>query len=262
MSSFQTKTKSFNFKCDPCGTGFYSVKTFSDHKKHEHGDTKPFKCETCGKGLRSLNGLSNHLRTHDGSRPFDCDGCDRKFRMKPTLERHKKYVHDKAPYVSRFKCEVCEKLFADGSNFKKHMTTNHTSLDGVRYNCEICDEGLNTKYELRIHERMHTTFKCGPCDKQFQTKQKLKRHFRLHTSLNGVRYKCEHCEEELNSKYELSIHVRNHTEFKCVTCKNFFTKRGLKWHKKVCNIPTTTEANKEIKSNSKVGDFQWIADYF
>ena len=109
---------------------------------------------------------------------------------------------------------------------------------------------------------MHTTFKCGPCDKQFQTKQKLKKHLRLHTSLNGVRYKCEHCEEELNSKYELSIHVRNHTEFKCGTCKNFFTKRGLKWHKKVCSIPTTTEANKQVKLNSKAGDFQWIADYF
>lgn len=57
-----------------------------------------------------------------------------------------------------FKCEICDKSFAQSSSMRKHERAHKRKLEKLRltYRCVTCDDGFVTKEELVTHnERFH-----------------------------------------------------------------------------------------------------------
>ncbi|XP_065217566.1 protein krueppel-like [Planococcus citri] len=119
------------------------------------------------------------------------------------------------------------------SVFAQNTTT--VTSKGNKYVCNICQQTLKYKGDLKRHERAHTgekPFKCSQCQTKFTRKHHLTTHMRRHT---GERpYKCEHCPQDFNQVANLRKHTRRHTgerPYSCDQCPSKFADlRQLKVH--------------------------------
>ncbi|XP_065198228.1 zinc finger protein 70-like [Sycon ciliatum] len=78
--------------------------------------------------------------------------------------------------VTRYRCELCGKLFNNRSNLLRHLP-NH--WDKKPYECADCGRAFPRRGQLMQHIRSHQDdfpFKCPSCTKSFKWKQSLRRH--------------------------------------------------------------------------------------
>ena len=94
------------------------------------------------------------------------------------------------------KCDICNKLFSNKSNLRKHIKSVHEKM---KFKCEICDKKLSRKDELQRHKlSVHSKnieFKCIVCERKFSRKDNLLAH-------KNVCCKCKHCHEQFLSPSE------------------------------------------------------------
>lgn len=157
------------------------------------------------------------------------------------------YFFSKKP----FKCEKCEKSFANLSLLRKHTKTH----DGYRCNRENCDYVANKWTELQKHvaEDHKETFKCEVCDKKFKERYALTRHMKIHS---GERLACtyENCKRSYTNKRNLKMHIRiDHSEgttFKCDydNCSKTFKYKGS-LTKHINKVHKTNRTVEQIKKN-------------
>ena len=99
------------------------------------------------------------------------------------------------------KCDICNKLFSNKSNLRKHIKSVH---EKIKFKCEICDKELSRKDELQRHKlSVHSKnieFKCIVCERKFSRKDNLLAH-------KNVCCKCKHCHEQFSSPSELLNHI-------------------------------------------------------
>ncbi|XP_019762483.1 zinc finger protein 239 [Dendroctonus ponderosae] len=147
---------------------------------------------------------------------------------------------------------------SDNAHFKRGATNFHA--------CQSCMKKYRSKYELEVHQRVHSgekPFACSVCQKSFTDNRNLKRHLKIHSEdkkhecptcqkkflhlfslkthqrihTGEKHYVCEMCGKPFNTSGELTIHSRIHTRLKpyaCTICsKAFSSKSTLNTHMSV-----------------------------
>lgn len=77
-----------------------------------------------------------------------CGVCDRVFYNRSNLRRHLNTVHS----IKYVECELCDLTFNSRRELTFHMKKQHPKVDVI---CDFCGEVLNTKEELIKHLQIH-----------------------------------------------------------------------------------------------------------
>ena len=94
------------------------------------------------------------------------------------LKIHNTIVHYKINFDEfPAACDVCEKVFTNEKELRKHKKANHT-YHYVKYQCNECEFMANEVETLDVHfGRKHSSKnQCGLCDKMFDTSTVLNEH--------------------------------------------------------------------------------------
>ncbi|XP_054259481.1 oocyte zinc finger protein XlCOF6-like [Macrosteles quadrilineatus] len=187
------------------------------------------RCHCCGEDIETA---------HMGGE-FECTECQKLFRLKSSLERHRRVIHNEG---DSYKCPECDARCPDKGTLARHMYT-HTGLKPV--SCPVCNTMFSRKYHLIRHNYQtgcdgskRPTFPCQVCGRVFNRKDNLREHLRAHAgqTKRKKRYTCEECNEEFVGLQTLTMHRRSHTGDKpwpCDFCPKQFPSQGaLKKHRR------------------------------
>ena len=251
----ETSKSKLRTKCALCPKSFSRKRHLKRHiaTKHEDDEGKQFvsyteyNCNKCEKGFHTGRKLKRHIRSHNvtESGSYKCEVCQKRFPSGSSLFMHRNIHLEEMP----FKCEDCDKGFAQKGNFKAHIKKHHNAeLDDVlseslidvdtaeTIEVEVDFSGsLEEEVELDAANKRGVIvkqYKCDKCDKTFLTGLKLKKHNRSHTG--SGEYKCEVCQKWFPSSSSLYLHRNIHLDtkpFKCEDCQMGFNQKGnLKAH--------------------------------
>ncbi|PSN55164.1 hypothetical protein C0J52_00591 [Blattella germanica] len=196
----------------------------------ETAATPPGKCHCCGEDLETA---------HSGG-DFACVDCNKNFKLKSSLERHRRVIHLEGETYS---CPECEARCPDKGTLARHMYT-HTGLKP--YSCTRCKKQFSRKYHLERHViqtgcdgNPRPTHPCQVCGRMFSRKDNLREHLRAHAGQvkRKKKYNCQHCNKEFHGTTLLQIHLRTHTgerPFQCDYCPKSFPSSGaMKKHRRM-----------------------------
>lgn len=195
-----------------------------------HAKGAPGKCHCCGEDLETA---------HEGG-DFQCDVCLKTFKLKSSLERHKKVIHEEGDTHS---CPECGARCPDKGTLARHMYT-HTGLKP--YTCDRCNRQFSRKYHLERHVVQtgcdgtpKPAHPCQVCGKMFSRKDNLREHLRAHAGQvkRKKKFACEFCNKEFHGTSLLQVHLRTHTgerPFVCEFCHKGFPSSGaVKKHRRM-----------------------------
>ena len=113
-----------------------------------------------------------------------------------------------------FKCSVCENLFSNKQELKRHVETLHCEI----YDCNQCDETFSASWKLENHLQVHGSQKkhtCKECGKVFHFSWRLKKHIKMHENSSKVR-KCHYFNNGMHCPYEeLGCKFHHEESLKC-----------------------------------------------
>ncbi|XP_069687998.1 zinc finger protein 436 [Periplaneta americana] len=192
--------------------------------------TGPGKCHCCGEDLETA---------HLGG-DFECVDCAKNFKLKSSLERHRRVIHLEGDTYS---CPECEARCPDKGTLARHMYT-HTGLKP--YSCTRCEKQFSRKYHLERHViqtgcdgNPRPSHPCQVCGRMFSRKDNLREHLRAHAGQvkRKKKYNCQHCNKEFHGTTLLQIHMRTHTgekPYQCDFCSKGFPSSGaMKKHRRM-----------------------------
>lgn len=161
-------------------------------------------CHCCGEDNETA-----HL-----SGDFSCEDCDKLFKLKSSVERHRRVIHSEG---TTFDCPECNARCPDKGTLARHMYT-HTGLKP--YECPVCHKEFTRRYHLIRHNYQtgcngatRPTYPCQVCGRIFNRKDNLREHLRAHAgeTKRKKKYKCDTCEKEFYGLSLLKIHMQLHT---------------------------------------------------
>ncbi|KAL0269292.1 UNVERIFIED_CONTAM: hypothetical protein PYX00_007082 [Menopon gallinae] len=207
-----------------------------------------YECQSCRRRFSSKAGLKIHnSRKLKCGVERKCDTCNRLYGGQENYCEHikkEKLEAQKAKYVSRRlrMCSVCNQVYSNDLNLKKHMYNVHRM---IRVKCNVCDKEVNKKSLVRHMKNVHSaqmSFKkdkipedekvpCTYCGKKCSSSISLLNHVRsVH---EAEQYKCSKCEFEGTRKH-LERHIRkqhNDEVYQCGSCQKILkSKSTLKEH--------------------------------
>ena len=193
-------------KCSMCEVTFVHPWSMKKHIESVH-EGKIFQCSYCGEIFDNNHLLGTHIAfKHDRSKLFECSVCKAGYRNKKNLQSHIEFVHEKK---GGHICSACGKKYATKGEVKKHFAFVH---EQIKYECDMCDKSLSSKYNLKLHVEKHhegkkPSVECPTCSKCFQSNTSLKRH------VNDVHDKkrpfgCDFCGLTFAQKSQLVTHMK------------------------------------------------------
>ena len=84
------------------------------------------------------------MHTHTAKKSYKCDVCNSLFSQSSNLKRHM-FIHTRE---KTFKCTQCNSLFAQSSYLKHHM---HTHTGEKPYKCNFCYSSFSRSSNLKRH---------------------------------------------------------------------------------------------------------------
>ena len=92
----------------------------------------------------------------------------------------------------KYECDICDKVFSDGNNLKKHKEGIHANEVNGKHKCDLCDKSYSYGNGLRMHQKYAHQLKienCPICDKTFS---QLSVHLKsVHSGIKA--FQCDLC---------------------------------------------------------------------
>lgn len=110
--------------------------------------------------------------------------------------------------LHRYECTICNKRFAQSSNWFRHRRQHTGELP---HECRFCPKKFITSSELRNHLIVHTKERnevCTVCRKTFGTRKGLRAHAKTHTGERN--YVCSVCNKAFTQAHVLRTHLKTH----------------------------------------------------
>ena len=144
-------------------------------------------CNICGKDFPGEKYLSMHMALHRASgQPDNLPQVVMDMEDDPPVKRTKSNNN------SQWTCKICDKTFAQNSNYKNHIRTHSDERPFV---CDICCIGFKERYHLKKHQLFkHSTElkeECRVCGKRFKDSTAVRAHERIHSDVRP--YACRRC---------------------------------------------------------------------
>lgn len=109
------------YQCAQCGRSFYSSGSLTSHIRLYHDKIRNNVCDICDQRFRQPSLLRDHIRSkHTLERPFNCTVCGQTFSTRKVMKQHA-HIHQE----KRFKCNYCEKVFAQSAGRRYHEKYSH-----------------------------------------------------------------------------------------------------------------------------------------
>lgn len=113
---------------------------------HRHRRAEEQTCDLCTMKFSTVYNLKRHLLTHTGEKrknniSYFIFNCVNKVAINHCKNR-----------FSAFKCQYCERAFAQGGDLNKHLRLH---VGENTYKCELCDKRFRLQMDLRKHSYEH-----------------------------------------------------------------------------------------------------------
>lgn len=204
-------TKFGEFFCPICDTNYWSADFFSSHL-----EGKEFSCRICMTEFSSHSDLKMHFLSHRGYR---CGDCEKYFLCKEDLSNHRK---SSLTCISKFECNICNKMYNSEQSVKKHRQDVHQSIKSM-YNCIVCDNKFTLPFKLNSHlKRYHVAYEnieCTLCSMSVLGPEKLKIHKRLYHLRKKEPSSCSNCGKVFYCKDSLIRHEKSHYDIDEIVCE-------------------------------------------
>ncbi|XP_050324616.1 transcription factor grauzone-like [Bactrocera neohumeralis] len=204
--------KNFKLTCALCENPLENFRELKIHFREEHQTNGYVKC--CGKKLIRRGVLVDHIKFHTNPEYFKCEHCEKLFADGRGLEAHLQFSHGSRERI--YRCDICSKGF-----FRRELLTRHYVIhapeEQKNIKCPQCEKTFCYKYNMLQHLKivhLHSYSKiCDICGKSFHGGEAFRRHQQEHAGIPRLPIKCELCNAELTTKYGLARHMKvMHTE--------------------------------------------------
>lgn len=201
-------------------------------KRFRVSRSEMFVCPVCGQAFPSDKYLTMHMPIHVVEHPTEnfLSGDYREHQDDLPITSGAMPVTSSAVKVTmsgvggssnagaaNWSCKICNKVFAQNSNYKNHMRTHSDERPFV---CDICRIGFKERYHLKKHQLFkHSSElkeKCRVCGKLFKDSTAVRAHERIHSDIRP--YSCKRCGKTFKTS-ECLWHHENRSK----TCTSFDT---------------------------------------
>ena len=229
-------------QCNICQRRFTQKVNLQRHM-HIHDGSRPFSCRMCHKSFTQKANLQRHILSHTehskdellqalNSIPNESEvnnainesliealqivredppklGASTNSTSVATSVATTTSPIDKAP--SEFRCDICDKVFAQKVNLQKHMMIHSGSKP---FQCYVCGKCFRQRPSLQKHYAIHTngssSFICQTCNRLFVSRTNLQRHMLVH--VQSGQNQCYLCDRKFNCTDNLERHFSEHIE--------------------------------------------------
>jgi len=144
----RTHTGETPFECVICSRKFSLKQPLDDHMRTHTGE-KPFECTVCEYRCAHASSLEKHAKIHTGESQ-ECTVCGVRMTDKHNFNRHMRIHTGDKP----FKCLLCPYQSISSSNLNSHMRSRiHNEKHGKVYRCPVCGKGFAHGSNRRAHMR-------------------------------------------------------------------------------------------------------------
>lgn len=251
-----------NFKCDVCS----KINSITNTITHYTENKSIWKCTLCGESYTELSILKAHKCIYLKNKESNSINVNISYIDSNTLKKPL-IIHKK----SKFKCQICQKLYESESSLSAHINKIHNTLK--TYECFKCSKTFNKRFkiiqhiftnhqedysryicqkclpsqEFNLHTKLNRKknfLKCDVCPQLFITPYRLHQHYKWHLGINN--FKCQYCPITFSKYSVYSCHEQTHISkklFKCNFCdkwfpisSNLYTYTGIRYKPFDCNI--------------------------
>lgn len=164
------------FRCSACDRQFANRKYLSMHIALHRmvAEPSPTLLPAAGSVGGDVGPAKRHARTGKAPEQWSCPVCEKTFAQNSNFRNHVRTHSDKRPYV----CLVCLIGFKERYHLKKHMLFKH-SPGQLNEACRLCGKRFKDLTAVRAHERTHSDarpYQCSRCSKMFKTSECLWHH--------------------------------------------------------------------------------------
>ena len=175
-----------------------------------------FVCQVCGAAFPTDKYLTMHTPIHNVEHPTENFlAGDYREQEDALTTTNGKNAANNGQNTANWSCKICNKVFAQNSNYKNHMRTHSDERPFV---CEICRIGFKERYHLKKHQLFkHSSElkeKCRVCGKLFKDSTAVRAHERIHSDVRP--YSCKRCGKTFKTS-ECLWHHENRSK----TCTSF-----------------------------------------
>ncbi|XP_054738115.1 transcription factor grauzone [Anastrepha obliqua] len=195
--------------CDICAS---EQPTFSQLRKHME---KMHQCKgyatCCNKKFNKRALLVGHIEKHINPDCYRCESCDKTFADKQCMRNHFLIKHQPEE-EKQYQCEHCPKRFARPYILEQHRLIHEER----KHICEVCNRGFASYNWLGTHMKtMHSGYgatMCDVCAKVIRGRTAFARHQLEHSGIVLPKVQCDKCGSWHKDKYSLQKHKRRHND--------------------------------------------------